>query len=198
LKSHFLTSLESLEERAKQGPMTFGEIFDFLGGKGDEVLLIFLCLPFLQPVPIPFLSTLLGLLVCGAAIFSFFNQPPWMPKKFRNKAVDPKLLLNTVKAAEKIWSRVEKILKKILKPRWPAFSDMLFFKIFNVLLLCTQGLLLSLPLPIPFSNTVPAIAIILNAIGQLEEDGLVVLLSYLVFLGSLSFFSGLAVGVSLI
>jgi hypothetical protein len=190
-KSHFLISLENLEERIKQGPMTFGDAFQHVGAKGDEVLIIFLCLPFLQPIPVPFLSSLLGILICGAGILNFLNRPPWFPQKFKNKTLDPHLALSTVRVAEKVWAKVE----KILHPRWVFLSEMSIFRFLNVLLIVSQGFLLSLPLPIPFSNTIPAIAIILNAIGQLEEDGLIIVLSYLVLLGAFSFFSGIAIGV---
>ena len=38
---------------------------------------------------------------------------------------------------------------------------------------------LMLPLPIPFSNNIPAWAIVLLAIGMMEKDGLCVLLGHL-------------------
>ena len=41
------------------------------------------------------------------------------------------------------------------------------------------GFLLSLPLPIPFSNGFPAVSIMLLAAGLMERDGLLVLWGYL-------------------
>ena len=41
------------------------------------------------------------------------------------------------------------------------------------------GLGLMLPLPIPFSNNIPAWAVVLLAIGMMEKDGLCVLLGHL-------------------
>jgi len=41
------------------------------------------------------------------------------------------------------------------------------------------GLGLMLPLPIPFSNSIPAWAVVLLAIGMIEKDGLCVLLGHL-------------------
>jgi hypothetical protein len=54
---------------------------------------------------------------------------------------------------------------------------------------------LMLPLPIPFSNSIPAWAVVLLAIGTMEKDGLCVLLGYLtvvatwVFIGLTSMFA---------
>ena len=46
------------------------------------------------------------------------------------------------------------------------------------------GLLLLLPLPIPFSNMVPAWAVVLLTAGMMERDGLVVLLGHIMTLVS--------------
>jgi hypothetical protein len=43
----------------------------------------------------------------------------------------------------------------------------------------TAGLGLMLPLPIPFSNHLPAWAVVLLSIGMMEKDGLCVLLGHL-------------------
>ena len=57
------------------------------------------------------------------------------------------------------------------------------------------GLGLMLPLPIPFSNNIPAWAVVLLAIGMMERDGLCVLLGHLtaiiawVFIGLTSVFA---------
>ena len=46
----------------------------------------------------------------------------------------------------------------------------------------------ALPLPIPFSNTVPAIVIFIHSLGRLERNGALLLLSYLIFGLCLGFF----------
>jgi hypothetical protein len=57
------------------------------------------------------------------------------------------------------------------------------------------GLALMLPLPIPFSNSIPAWAIVFLAIGMMEKDGLFVLLGHLtaivtwIFIGLTSAFA---------
>jgi hypothetical protein len=40
------------------------------------------------------------------------------------------------------------------------------------------------PLPIPFSNSIPAWAVVLLTIGMMEKDGLCVLLGYLMVVGT--------------
>lgn len=47
-----------------------------------------------------------------------------------------------------------------------------------MILLILNSILLALPLPIPFSNALPAWMIFFQALGHLEEDGFFIVLSY--------------------
>ena len=50
---------------------------------------------------------------------------------------------------------------------------------FNGLSILISGFVLALPLPIPFTNTLPAWSILLTAAGMMENDGLVIVAGYL-------------------
>ena len=191
MKSHFLKSLEALEAHALEKPLKLKEVFLILGDRGHLVVILFLTLPFLQPIPVPGLSTGLGLLITFVAGLNFLNKPIHLPQRFEEKILSQALVINISRVAEKIW----KFLEKFLRPRSPIFFKSQFFKGFNTLVLSVQALLLCLPLPVPFSNNIPAIVIAVNVIGELEEDGIVVLISYFLSLVSCAFFIGLALGV---
>lgn len=62
--------------------------------------------------------------------------------------------------------------------RWPGAMNLIGVGI------ASGGLLLLLPLPIPFSNTVPAWAVVLLTAGMMERDGVLVLLGHLLTLVS--------------
>jgi hypothetical protein len=57
-----------------------------------------------------------------------------------------------------------------------------------------SGLLLLLPLPIPFSNTLPALTIVLVAASLLERDGYAFFAGGLMFLMTLAFFAAIFLG----
>jgi hypothetical protein len=61
-----------------------------------------------------------------------------------------------------------------------------------LILLC--GLLMLLPLPLPFSNSLPALTILLLAAGALERDGVFFLTGCGVFLVTTAYFLILALG----
>jgi hypothetical protein len=56
------------------------------------------------------------------------------------------------------------------------------------------GLLVLLPLPVPLSNTLPALTVVLLAGAMLERDGWAVLAGTTMFLVTLIFFATLAFG----
>lgn len=160
------------------------EILHTLGGKGKEILLIFLSLPFCQPVQIPGTSTPFGLVIAliGIAI-TFKRKQLWLPKFLHEK----KLKGSTVKTiAEKSLRLVSKTIKWI-HPRMKVMTRS-HMMIFNGLIIIILGLLLALPLPIPLTNIVAAWGIFLMSLGLLEEDGLFVAISYGIGLGCIIFF----------
>jgi hypothetical protein len=55
-------------------------------------------------------------------------------------------------------------------------------------LMLLAALVLLLPLPIPFTNSFPAWAILLLAAGLLERDGVFILAGYLVFTAGVFYF----------
>ncbi len=190
MKSHFLESLETLELQAQQRPLMLKEVFEILGDRSHLVIILFLASPFLQPIPLPGLSTVFGLTMIVIAYLNYFGRPIRVPHRYSEKILSQSLIINIARVAEKIWN----FLEKFLRVRGAIFFETKFFKGFNALVLSLQAFLLCLPLPVPFSNTIPAIIIAINVIGELEEDGLVVFLSYLLCLGSFAFFWGLGLG----
>lgn len=190
MKSRFVAAMDLLQEEASRGDLTLRRLFDLLGEEGHAMLMLFLCLPFLQPIPMPGLSTPLGLLIAVVAVFLYLDRAPWLPKKYENLTISREVILKVSNIAEKIWLRVS----KIIRTRMTIFHDNSVFRILNLFVFVGNGVLLALPLPIPFSNTFPTIAIILSAVGHLERDGLFIFLSYFWCILVAGFFSSILAG----
>lgn len=182
--------MDSIQEEAAKEELTLRRIFIIMGEEGHALLMIFLCLPFMQPIPIPGLSTPLGFLVAAVAIFLFLNRPPWLPKRFEKLTISSEVLIKVSTVAERIWGHAS----KVVKARLTFFHDFMIFRFISLLVVVVNAILLALPLPIPFSNTVPVIGILLSAIGYMERDGLMIILSYLWCFIVASFFATLTVG----
>lgn len=182
--------MDLLQDEATRGDLSLRRVFEILGEEGHAMLMLFFCLPFIQPIPIPGLSTPLGFLIILVAIFLFRERPPWLPKRYEKLKISADVVIRVSNVAERIW----KVISKVVKARMEFFHDLLPFRLLNLAVFIGNAILLSLPLPIPFSNTVPVIGIIFCAVGHIEKDGLFILFSYLWCLIVASFFMSLAMG----
>lgn len=188
----FAQALHQLHVEATTGAVTLERVVTLLGVNGHTVIVLFLSLPFMQPVPLMGLSTPMGLLIVFVSLVQWRNKPPWVPKKYAHHVIPHKIILKTSEVAEKVWHKLE----NFIHPRYMFMCENPGFVALNCFLVCIQAILLALPLPIPFSNTIPALGIVLNALGQLEKDGLLILWSYLHFLLVVGFFGSIVWGAS--
>lgn len=183
--------MDQLQIEALSGDLSLKRVFEIVGGEGHGILMLFLCLPFIQPIPIPGLSTPFGAMICLVALLDFLRSDPWLPKRFESVKVTAKVVTKSSEVAERIWSYAAKVIKQ----RLVVICDFFLFRLINFLVVVFSALLLALPLPIPFSNTVPVIGIVLCALGHIEKDGLMFILAYLWMVVVVSFFT--AIGLSL-
>lgn len=183
--------IRRLREEIAGGDLTLGEVFDILKTSGHSVVMIFLCLPFLQPIPIPGLSTPLGILVGLVAIMQMLNREPWIPVRWKKHNFAGPVVKRILEIAETAAAKVS----PWIYPRWDFVISMKPMRLLNAAIIVISGILLALPLPIPFSNTVPSLVIIFQALGTLEKDGALVVLSWILFGLCLAFFVGIGVGV---
>jgi hypothetical protein len=150
-----------------------------LKGRGFAMLLLLLALPFCF-IPIPGLSTPFGIAVLLIGVRISLGQKPWLPQFIRRKSISPGRLAKLLEGAGKFARLMEKFVRPRMHflQRWPGMMNLIGLGI------ASGGLLLLLPLPIPFTNTIPAWAVVGLAAGMMERDGLLVLLGYFMTLVS--------------
>jgi hypothetical protein len=164
--------------------VTLSIVLELLGKESFLILSAFLTLPFLAPVSIPGVSTVFGAIILLIGISLVLDRPPWLPKRFMSH-VFPTDKLRTCLSHGLVWiQRLEKISHR----RIPIVCHGHLMSRVNGLAVALSSLLLMAPLAfIPFSNTFPALAILLLSIGILQHDGIFILLGYL-FLGITVFY----------
>ncbi len=170
----FLEHLDAIEEKCQAVDISLREIILIFGTNSHYTLILFLILPFLQPIPMVGLSTPFGLLIALVAGFAYFKKPPFVPARWLDKRIPSSTVLKIAEGAEKIFRKIS----FILHPRWGLFFKAPFYAL-NSFLLIINAVLLALPLPIPFSNAIPAWCILIHTLAQLEEDGGAIVLSYI-------------------
>ncbi len=170
------------------GPLTLNDLLRCTASSGVYLLIILLCLPFVIPVSIPGLSSVMGAIVAVLALRAAAGRPPSLPGFLGERPLPAKLrgflLVRGVRFLE--------FLERFVRPRqsrwlaWPAV------RLFNCACLALLAVLLALPLPAPpffLTNSIPSYAIILLAAAMMEEDGVLLWFGYLAVALNLIFFS---------
>lgn len=176
--------MQALQERFAEGPLTLGDVIEVLQGRAWTLVLILLALPFVTPLPLPFLSTPFGLTIALISLRLALGQRPWLPQKLLAKPLPPGFFAKLLRFS----TRVLRFLEKLLRPRLSWLAETPALARLHGVAMLTAALVLLLPLPIPFSNAFPAWLILLVAGGLLERDGGAILLGYGVGAGGVAFF----------
>ncbi len=171
--------------------VTLREVLDAIGREGMLVFCIFLTLPFMVPVSIPGISTAFGLVMVLIGVGVMADRPPWLPDRLMRKTF-PADRLRLALEKSTVWIHR---LGRISRPSIPALTHGTLMARVNGLMLIVGAILLMAPFGlIPFSNTLPGLAILFLAIGMLQRDGRSILLGYATLVLSALYFAFLLLG----
>ncbi len=169
--------LRRLLEQADGRAMEVGAILRHTQGRGLQVICIILCLPFLSPVSVPFLSIPFGLAIAICGLRIALRHDPWLPSFVMTRSIPFGVLGKMLRFGIAAHTKLE----KFLRPRWAVLAVGHPAHAGAGLAISLAAIFLSLPIPPPFplTNTIPGFAIILLSLGLLERDGLVIVAGYL-------------------
>jgi hypothetical protein len=172
--------------------VTLAEIRDLLGQDGLLLLTVFLTIVFLIPVSIPGTSTAFGAAIVLIAVSRLLNRSLWLPTRFLKRQL-PADRLRTVLSKGVIWFHQFERISRSDRLKWLTCNRCIG-ALNNCAIIMGAGLLMAPFGLIPFSNTLPAAAILFLAIGLLQRDGVCILLGYLVNIATIAYFMLLIVG----
>ncbi len=155
--------------------ITLGQIIERIEGEAIVVLCLIAALPFMQPIPIPGLSSILGSVILLQGVGLLFFGKPLLTNKMRRMVISHERFSAMQRAA----SKFSYITSKLSTFKHSAVSSRVSH-MFCGLSIIFSASFLSLPLPIPFSNFIPALSIFLICIGLLEEDVILVLTGHMI------------------
>lgn len=183
--------LAAIIEALPEDHLTLGELLDVFGDEGLLLLTMLLTLVFLIPVSIPGVSTVFGAAILLVGISRLAGRPLWLPARLRDKAL-PADRLRPGLTAGMTWVRR---LERVSRPhRLRALVAGRAQDLFNNLAFILAALLLMAPFGfVPFSNTLPALALLFLAAGLIQRDGVAVLLGHLANVGTIIYF-GILIG----
>jgi hypothetical protein len=161
------------------------------GNNGFGMIAGMLTIPMLIPSPIPLagFSALVGsgIVLIGCQLALGYDKP-YLPQRIARQELSPTVSQKLLKNI----NRLLQPLEKMAKYRFPQFSNSWWgYRVVGICL-AWNALLMSLPLPIPFTNLLPAYTILFLAIGLLESDGLFILFGYAMTTTTTIFFASIA------
>ncbi|MDH0898233.1 exopolysaccharide biosynthesis protein [Comamonas aquatica] len=183
--SHLLTSIIN---DIHGDTITLRKLLERCGREGMLLVCAIACLPFLIPVSIPGVSTVFGAAIVLLSTALFLDRLPWLPQRILDKDLDANKLKPVLHKGVGMVGKLD----RWLQPRWSGLTTSPMQRV-NSAVLVFGGLLLMAPLGlIPFSNTVPAVGILLLTVGMMQRDGVFVLLGYLGHVLTVVYFGVLA------
>lgn len=152
------------EERSPQ--VTLAEILLLAEERIFGFLFVVLSLPSALPVPAPGYSTPFGLLIFLLAIQLIVGaKTPWMPERISRYGIELTKVQGVVKAGLPWLRRIETLSRPRLMPVCTSLAGRVILGIAIALM----GI--SMMIPIPGTNTLPAMGIFVTGFGLLEDDG---------------------------
>jgi hypothetical protein len=170
LQRHFFS-----EECSAQ--VSLASVLDLAGERVFGFLFVLLALPSALPVPAPGYSIPFGvLMLILAAQLIIGRQRPWFPKKWLNHEIPIKKVQGFIQAGLSWLRRIELISRPRMTMVCTSFVG-------RAVIGCAIALMaISMMIPIPGTNTLPAMGIFITGFGLLDDDGVISLAGLVVCL----------------
>ena len=164
--------LDELLDGDREQDLRFEDLLAGLGRRAFGMMLFVVALPAFIPVP-GLAGAISGPLCALVGLQLLFGlRRPWLPRFMARRG--PKR--RTLEVFDSMSSRWLARLEKLVRPRMTRVLDHRLAAMFTGLLLALLGLLLALP--IPFTNYLFGVLMMLFALALLERDGLLMLLCW--------------------
>ncbi|HEY9735800.1 MAG TPA: exopolysaccharide biosynthesis protein [Trichocoleus sp.] len=170
--SRFAEELKRLLEKLITQRLTLSEILVETEERGFSLMIGLLVLPFLLPLPPGFTTVLGGGSLLLSLQMALGRRSPWLPDRLARFQFPQKLaqqMLNPLK-------RLSRWLGRIARPRWSHITQ--HPQVWRINGLCISWLALLLMSPVPMTNPIPTVGILAFVVATLEEDGLLLCVSY--------------------
>lgn len=171
----FSREIKSLLAEYSGQPLSLNTLLLRSGEYNFGVMITLLTLPFLLPVPLVGISTLLNLasFLVGIQLGLGFDQP-WLPRWLTRLHLSPIVSAGLLKNLDWLLHPLERVVRQRLEV---LVRNSLSRRLIGFCVAWCAALS-ALPLPIPFTNKIPALAMLFLAIGMVEFDGILICFGY--------------------
>jgi len=163
-------------------------LIEGFGNRAFGALLFIFAVPVALPIAIPGISAVLGapLLFLSWQLMRGREQP-WLPQVMRSRSF---LRVDFTRMLQRVLPSIRRV-ERLVGPRLIWMTNRRGEQIIGLFAFVLAVVLF---LPIPFGNTVPALAIAIMALAVLERDGLAAIAGTLVGVAGIAVVSGVVFG----
>lgn len=167
--------LEGVVSNGNGDLISFQEIKLALHERGFGILLIMFALPLSIPLPVPpGLTAIPGIPLLFFSVQLLFGRDvPWLPKWIEKKTIKRSTLAFMIEKASPYLRKVE----RLLRPRIFFAGSTTGEKIVGFFCFMFS---ISILIPLPLTNFIPAIGIVLMALGLMSCDGVPIILGMII------------------
>ena len=188
-ESSLSTAFQNAAQAIKAERVNVGEVLELVGEQGLLLFCAFLAVPFLLPVAIPGTSTVFGLLMVLIGVSVATDSLPLVPRRLLAHPLGAEHVRAALLRGAEVFRRFE----TLIRPRWLLLTSGKLANFINGLVISFAALVLMVPLPlVPFTNTIPALAVLLLCIGMVERDGIVIVLGYVATIAATAYCGSIA------
>jgi hypothetical protein len=180
--------LRQILEDHPQDQITIQQIVCGLGATSFGTSLMVFSIPELAPIPIPGLSAVVAIpeMVISAQMIMGSDEIR-LPKSLLKRSIPRKAFAAAVKAILPFLEKAE----KAVKPRWSGVTTRPAKRFLGAFILLLSALM---AMPIPMTNSPPAIAVFVIGLGLVERDGKMIALGILIGLAAIALVGGAFLG----
>jgi hypothetical protein len=195
-RKKFSVVISEISPKIPAEGITLKDFLDIIGERGLYMSSMILTAPFLLPVSIPGTSIIFGSVIFLLSSDIIFQRPILIPKRF----LDYKISKKNMKIILYEISRILKPLEeKIIKERLSFLTRGRKMEYINGVALAFGAILLITPIIAPLGDFLPSYGILFVCLGNLENDGFLVLAGYFtIILTAIYYVLIFALGVAII
>lgn len=167
-----LNELQIMVGEARDEGVNLAEFFGRLEAAGFALVSLVLAMPFLQPLPLGPLGTVVGISLLALGLqMRRGRKLPLLPRKLLHANVKGK----AIAWALRVNVRILTFCRKFTRPRLSHLVTGEKGRRLCGTIIAAGGLLMSAPfIAIPFNNMLPALAVFFAALAEIEGDGVMV------------------------
>lgn len=159
--------------------VTLAELEATMKGRGVAMLILVLSAPFILPVSPPFLSLICGIPMIVMGLEIAVTRDSRLPRFAHNRKLSAEAMRRIAKGLRRLMTPVA----WLYRPRWA----MMFWPAswhLTGLSITVGAVVLSLPIPLPLANSIPAVGLIHLAVGLIQRDGIAICVGHALVLAS--------------